>query len=68
MGAIYANLHTSRGIDLRLGEGISEIRGNARAEQVVTDQGNSIDCDFVVIGVGISPDTSIAESAGLGSR
>ena len=66
MGAIYASLHTSRGIDLRLGEGISEIRGNARAEQVVTDQGNSIDCDFVVIGVGISPDTSIAESAGLG--
>ena len=65
MGAIYANLHTSRGIDLRLREGISEIRGNARAEQVVTDQGNSIDCDFVVIGVGISPDTSIAESAGL---
>ena len=66
MGAIYANLHTSRGIDLRLREGISEIRGNTRAEQVVTDQGNSIDCDFVVIGVGISPDTSIAESAGLG--
>ncbi len=66
MGVIYANLHTSRGIDLRLREGISEIRGNTRAEQVVTDQGNSIDCDFVVIGVGISPDTSIAESAGLG--
>ena len=65
MGAIYANLHTSRGIDLRLGEGISEIRGSSRAEQVITDRGNSIDCDFVVIGVGISPDTTLAESAGL---
>ena len=65
MGAIYANLHTSRGIDLRLRESISEIRGNARAEQVVTDHGNAIDCDFVVIGVGITPDTSLAESAGL---
>lgn len=65
MGAIYANLHTSRGIDLRLSEGISEIRGSSRAEQVVTDQGNVIDCDFVVIGVGISPDTTLAASADL---
>ena len=65
MGAIYANLHTGRGIDLRLREGISEIRGNSRAEQVITDQGNVIDCDFVVIGIGIAPDTALAESAGL---
>ena len=65
MGAIYANLHTSRGIDLRLQEGISGIRGSSRAEQVITDQGNAIDCDFVVIGVGIAPDTALAESAGL---
>ena len=65
MGAIYANLHTSRGIDLRLQEGISGIRGSSRAEQVTTDQGNAIDCDFVVIGVGIAPDTALAESAGL---
>lgn len=65
MGAIYAKLHTNRGIDLRLQEGISEIRGNSRAEQVITDQGNAIDCDFVVIGVGITPDTALAESAGL---
>ena len=65
MGAIYANLHTSRGIDLRLQEGISGIRGSSRAEQIITDQGNAIDCDFVVIGVGIAPDTALAESAGL---
>ena len=65
MGAIYANLHTSRGIDLRLQEGISGIRGSSRAEQVITDQGNAIDCDFVVIGVGIAPDTTLAKSAGL---
>ena len=65
MGAIYANFHTGRGIELRLREGISEIRGSSHAEQVVTDRGNVIDCDFVVIGVGISPDTALAESAGL---
>ena len=65
MGAIYANLHTNRGIDLRLSEGISEIRGQCRAEQVITDKGHAIDCDLVVIGVGISPDTSLAEAAGV---
>lgn len=65
MGAIYANLHTSRGIDLRLSEGISEIRGSSRAEQVITNQGSVIDCDFVVIGVGITPDTTLAAAAGL---
>ena len=65
MGAIYANLHTNRGINLRLREGISEIRGSSRTEQVITDGGNAINCDFVVIGVGITPDTTLAESAGL---
>ena len=65
MGAIYANLHTNRGINLRLREGISEIRGSSRTEQVITDEGNAINCDFVVIGVGITPDTTLAESAGL---
>lgn len=65
MGAIYANLHTNRGIDLRLDEGISDIRGSSRAEQVITDKGTAIDCDLVVIGVGIAPETTLAESAGL---
>ena len=65
MGSVYADLHTRRGVDLRLGEGISEIRGHTRAEQVITDRGLTIDCDLVVIGVGIAPDTFLAEDAGL---
>ena len=65
MGAVYAGLHTARGVDLRLSEGIAEIRGGSRAEQVVTDKGNVIDCDLVVIGVGVAPETSLAEAAGL---
>ena len=65
MGAIYANLHNNRGVNLRLSEGIAEIHGSSRAEQVITDKGNAINCDFVVIGVGITPDTALAESAGL---
>ena len=61
LGAIYAKIHRSHGIDLRLREGLQEIQGHGRVERVVTSSGAAIDCDLVAIGVGIAPETEIAE-------
>jgi 3-phenylpropionate/trans-cinnamate dioxygenase ferredoxin reductase subunit len=65
VGRIYAQLHRDHGVDLRLDEGIERIEGATRAERVVTTKGNSIDCDFVVAGVGIEPNVEIAEGTGI---
>src|SRR4029079_15185756 len=37
-----------------------------RVERVELDDGRAIDCDLVVVGVGVTPRIELAEAAGLG--
>ncbi len=65
VGGIYRDLHRERGVDLRLGSGLAAIEGDRALERVVTTDGDKIDCDFVVVGIGVEPRTALAVSAGL---
>ena len=48
-----------------MGTGIEAIEGEGRAERVRLADGVVIDCDFVVVGVGVTPRTALAEAAGI---
>lgn len=65
MGGIYAEIHREQGIDLRLGTGIDRLEGSGRVKRVVTSRGDSIDCDLVVVGVGMEPEIGLAADAGI---
>lgn len=66
MAEIYAVLHREHGVDLRLGAAVAEIIGeNGTATGVRLGDGSVIKADAVVVGVGIIPDTALAEEAGL---
>ncbi len=65
LGAIYADIHRSQGIDLQLQKGISEIKGHRKVEQVITTSGSPIECDLVVVGVGIAPETGLVEDTAI---
>ena len=65
MGNIYADIHRDHGVDLRLGQGVERIEGTGRVERVIATAGATIDCDLVVVGVGIEPETSIVEGSGI---
>ena len=65
LGEIYAGIHRGHDVDLRLSEGIAEIQGHRRAERVITSSGASIDCDLVVIGVGVAPQTRLVDGTGI---
>jgi 3-phenylpropionate/trans-cinnamate dioxygenase ferredoxin reductase subunit len=65
MGGIYAEIHREHGVELLTGEAIDRFEGSGRVERVVGVSGRAIDCDFVVVGVGIEPATELAEAAGL---
>jgi len=61
----YQIEHTSQGVRLRLSTGIKAICGKDRVQAVETDDGELIPAEFVVIGVGIQPNTELAIEAGL---
>jgi 3-phenylpropionate/trans-cinnamate dioxygenase ferredoxin reductase subunit len=65
VGAIYRELHREHGVELLLGTGLTALEGDGRVERVVTSDGRRIDCDVVVVGIGVVPRTDLAAAAGL---
>jgi 3-phenylpropionate/trans-cinnamate dioxygenase ferredoxin reductase subunit len=61
----YQNEHVSHGVKLRLSTGVVALYGDGKVAGIETSQGEKIDADFVVIGVGVIPNTELAERAGL---
>jgi 3-phenylpropionate/trans-cinnamate dioxygenase ferredoxin reductase subunit len=61
LGEVFADLHRAHGVDLRLNSGVSEIT----ADGVTLPDGTVLPADLVVVGVGIRPDTRLADEAGL---
>ena len=63
---VFADLHLSHGVDLRMNAGVDEITGSGgRVSGVRLADGSHIPADTVVVGVGITPNTQLAEAAGL---
>ncbi len=65
VGEIYADIHRDHGVDLLTGVEIAAIEGDGRAERVRLGDGRTIDCAAVLVGVGVTPRTALAEAAGL---
>jgi 3-phenylpropionate/trans-cinnamate dioxygenase ferredoxin reductase subunit len=63
---VFARLHADNGVDLRPSVQVAEITGSGgTANGVRLTDGTQIDADVVIVGVGITPNTSIASAAGL---
>lgn len=61
----FRTLHTAHGVKIIEGVGLDTLRGSGRVSGALLTDGSEIDVDFVIVGVGISPGTSLAEAAGL---
>jgi 3-phenylpropionate/trans-cinnamate dioxygenase ferredoxin reductase subunit len=63
---VFADLHREHGADLRFGVQVAEITGTAgRADGVRLADGTHIPADAIVVGIGITPNSQLAEAAGL---
>lgn len=65
VSAFYQQEHAAHGVTLMLSTGIAGFSGTGRVEAVDLADGRAIDADLVVIGIGILPNTELAEAAGL---
>jgi len=65
MSAHFAAEHAAAGIDLRCGEGVVRLVGDAKVRAVVGSSGTEYPADLVLVGVGVLPNDDIAAEAGL---
>jgi 3-phenylpropionate/trans-cinnamate dioxygenase ferredoxin reductase subunit len=56
VGDLIGAIHRSSGVNLMAGAQVAAFEGTERLEAVVTADGQRIECDFAVAGVGIEPD------------
>jgi NADPH-dependent 2,4-dienoyl-CoA reductase/sulfur reductase-like enzyme len=69
LGAKFADLHRSHGVEFRFAETAAEFRaagpGSGRVGSVITTAGAELPADVVVVGIGVVPNDGLAKSAGL---
>lgn len=61
----FRNLHQDHGVNILEGVGLDQLTGDTAVSGAKLSDGSEIPVDFVIVGVGIAPATTLAESAGL---
>lgn len=65
MSSFFADLHSEMGAELHLGTGVETIeQQDARFAGVTLANGHTLTADMLVVGIGVSPETGLAEMAG----
>ncbi|MEM9900411.1 MAG: FAD-dependent oxidoreductase [Pseudomonadota bacterium] len=59
------DVHASHGVRIREGIGLERLTGEETVSAAVLSDATEIPVDLVVVGIGINPDTALAEAAGL---
>jgi 3-phenylpropionate/trans-cinnamate dioxygenase ferredoxin reductase subunit len=65
MAPVFADLHRKQGVDLRVGVEVSAITGDRFATGVRLADGTRLSGDLIVLGVGATANTQLAQRAGI---
>ncbi|CAG4886006.1 NAD(P)/FAD-dependent oxidoreductase [Paraburkholderia saeva] len=57
--------HRQMGVDVRFATQVERILGESRVTGLKLSDGATLECDAVIVGVGVSPRTALAEAAGI---
>ena len=64
LSKFYQEMHAANGVDIILDHSVEGFEGRRRVERVISAQENFA-ADFVLVGIGVVPNSEIAEHAGL---
>jgi 3-phenylpropionate/trans-cinnamate dioxygenase ferredoxin reductase subunit len=59
VGRVFEAIHREQGVQMLFEESVAAFEGTRRVQRVVTSNGRRIECDFVVVGVGVEPASDI---------
>ena len=65
LAEVFADLHREHGVAFRFGTQVRALAGDGTVDRVVLDDGTTVDADAVLVAVGVTPNTQLAERAGL---
>jgi 3-phenylpropionate/trans-cinnamate dioxygenase ferredoxin reductase component len=64
VGRVVGEIHRDHGTELIFEDKVAAFEGAERVERVTTRRGHRIECDFVVVGLGIEPVTDLLAGTG----
>jgi 3-phenylpropionate/trans-cinnamate dioxygenase ferredoxin reductase component len=66
VGGFFQGVLEEHGVTIHGGQELERFEGDGeRVTKVVTKKGLELECDFVVVGIGVTPDVTLARAAGL---
>ncbi|MEH1955992.1 FAD-dependent oxidoreductase [Nostoc sp.] len=65
IGKIFQQVHEEKGVSFKFGRKAVEFAGNGKVEAVVLDNGDRLQADIVIIGVGVEPATDFLQGVEL---
>ena len=66
VGRVMEGIHRDHGTELIFEDKVAAFEGAERVERVITQRGQRIECDFVVVGLGVEPVTELLAGTGVG--
>src|SRR5262249_19626348 len=64
VGEALAAIHRDEGVSLVMEDSVAALEGATRVERVRTTKGRLLDCDLVIVGIGIQPNVELLGAAG----
>jgi 3-phenylpropionate/trans-cinnamate dioxygenase ferredoxin reductase subunit len=66
VGEFYRDVHASQGVEMLLDDALAAFEGDGtEVQRVRTESGRVVECDFVVVGAGATPNVELGQRAGL---
>ena len=66
VGRVLEGIHRDHGVEMTFDDQVAGFEGNGRVRAVATANGLRLDCDFVVLGLGVEPVTNFLDGSGIG--
>ena len=61
----FQRIHAQAGVEIRCNTGVARIEGTADLARVITDDGEGLDAELVLAGIGLLPNVELAQAAGI---
>ncbi|MEQ9618454.1 MAG: FAD-dependent oxidoreductase [Deltaproteobacteria bacterium] len=65
IGGMFKTEHENNGVTFKLERKVSEFKGNGKVERVILDNGDEVEAELVIVGIGVEPVTDFIQGLEL---